>query len=258
VSAEADRKAWVRRILLFGLVIVVAAGAASLGVWQLRRLAARRAVNRVALAARDLPPLVAPATGHAPLAANRHVFLDGELDEAHEFVLRGRLLRGVPAVLIVTPLRLPGTDTAVLINRGYVPAPDAVDPGAAKWSESGTHRFHGVLLPLPDRGDGAPLVHNGRETWHSLDLRAMRARLPYPIAPVYLIVEPDSAEGDAHTVRGTVYPFRAEPPSMDEGPHLMYAIQWFGISAAVAAFGWLFIWWGRAGARSVMGDGRAG
>jgi surfeit locus 1 family protein len=245
----------VRRILLMGLVIVVAAGAASLGGWQLRRLAARRAVNHAALTARELPPLVAPGSGHAPLLPNRRILLSGDLDEAHEFVLRSRMLRGVPAVLIVTPLRLAGTDTAVLINRGYVPAPDAVDPGAAKWSETETRRFHGVLLPTPDRGDGEPLVYHGRETWYSLDLSAMRTRLPYPVAPVYLVAEPDSTEGDAHTLRGTVYPFRVEPPSMDDGPHLMYAIQWFGISAAVAAFGWLFIWRGRAGARSVTGEG---
>jgi surfeit locus 1 family protein len=248
----------VRRILLFGLVIVVAAGAASLGGWQLRRLAALRAVSHAWLAARELPPLVAQGSGHPPLLPNRRILLSGDLDEAHEFVLRGRLLGGIPAILIVTPLRLAGTDTAVLVNRGYVPAFDAVDPGAAKWSETETRRFYGVLLPMPDRGDGAPLVYHGRETWYRLDQSAMRARLPYPIAPVYLVVEPDSAEGDAHTVRGTVYPFRVESPTMDDGPHLMYAIQWFGISAAVAAFGWLFIWRGRARARSMTVDGPPG
>ena len=233
-----------RRILLFGLAIVLAAGAASLGVWQLHRLAARRAVNHAALTTRELPLLVAQESSHAPLLPNRRILLTGDLDEAREFVLRDRVVRGIPAILIVTPLRLAGTDTAVLINRGYVPAMDAVDPGAAEWSETKTRRFHGVLLPTPDRGDGEPLVYRGRETWYRLDQSAMRARLPYPLAPVYLLAEPDSAEGDAHTVRGTVYPFRAEPPSIDEGPHLMYAIQWFGISAAVAAFGWLFIWRG--------------
>jgi surfeit locus 1 family protein len=252
VSMEADRKARVRRLFLFGMVIVLAAGAASLGVWQLRRLTARRAINRAALAARELPPLVAAGTGPAQLLPNRRAILSGDLDEAHEFVLRDRMVRGVPAVLIVTPLRPTGTDTALLVNRGYVPAPDAVDPGAAKWSEQATRRFYGILLPMPDRGDGAPLVHRGRETWHSLDLSAMRTRLPYPLAPVYLIAESDSVEGTSHTIRGTVYPFRAEPPSMDEGPHLMYAIQWFGIGAAVAAFGWLFIWRGKAKGRDLL------
>ena len=94
---------------------------------------------------------------------------------------------------------------------------------------------------MPDRGDGAPLRHGSHETWKSLDLRAMRSRLPYPLAQVYLIAEPDSG-GAEHTVRGRVYPFRAEPPPLAEGPHLMYAVQWFGIAAAVAAFAFIFVW----------------
>jgi surfeit locus 1 family protein len=156
-------------------------------------------------------------------------------------VLRNHLIRGVPAVQIVTPLRIPGQDSAVLVNRGYVPAADAVDPGPANWAEPGTRTFHGTLLPVPDRGDGNPITRRGRETWKSLDLRAIRARLPYPVRGVYLVAQPVPSEGAAHTINGTVYPFRAELPPMDEGPHLMYAIQWFGIGAAVLAFGALFI-----------------
>ena len=219
----------------------MAAACARLGVWQLRRLAGRRAANREIAAARTLPPLEVPSANGAPLLPNRRGVLVGDLDESREFVLRDRVVRGVPAVLIVTPLRLAGGDTAVLVNRGYVPAPDAVNPGAATWSEAGRRSFRGVLLPVPDQGDGAPLRHAGRETWRRLDLSAMRARLPYPIAPVYLLAEADPAEGDAHTVRGKVYPFRAELPPLDDGPHLMYAVQWFGIGAAVVAFGVIFV-----------------
>ena len=231
----------VRRIVLFAVAVAFALTACGLGVWQLRRLGARRAANREITAARQLPPIEAGPGRPAHLLSNRRAVLAGELDEGREFVLRGRVFSGVPAVMIVTPLRLSAVDTAVLVNRGYVPAPDAMNPGAATWSEPGPRVFRGILLPVPDRGDGAPLLHQRRETWWSLDLSAMRGRLPYPIAPVYLLAEADSAGGDAHTVRGTVYPFRAEPPSLDEGPHLMYAVQWFGIAAAAVAFGVIFV-----------------
>jgi surfeit locus 1 family protein len=236
-----------RRIVLFSLTVAIAILCTALGVWQFRRLTARRAANRVTITARSLPPLVADSSGAVHLLPNRRAILPGELDEGREFVLRDRLIRGVPAVMVVTPLRLAGSDTAVLVNRGYVPAPDAVDPGAATWTEPGQPVFHGLLLPVPDRGDGAPLRHRGRETWRSLDLAAMRARLPYPVAPLYLLAEADSSAGDAHTIRGTVYPFRAEPPPLDDGPHLMYAVQWFGIAAAVVAFGVIFVLRGGTG-----------
>lgn len=238
-----------RRIVVFGLTLLIAGACLGLGVWQLRRLAGRRAMNRLEHAGRALPILRREPGPTAGLLANRRARLSGQLDEAREFLLRGRVVQGVPAVLIITPLRLAGSDTGVLINRGYVPAPDAVAPGAVTWSEPGPREFHGVLLSIPDRGDGAPLTQAGRETWKSLDLRGMRARLPYPIASVYLVAEPDSAEGDAHTIRGRVYPFRAEPPPLDEGPHLMYAVQWFGIAVAVVAFGVIFVLRRRAGLR---------
>ena len=237
-----------RRSVLFSICLLVAAICVGLGGWQLGRRSSRRGANRAALAERALPPLVSGDSDRVELRANRRARISGRLDEAREFLLRGRVVQGIPAIQVVTPLRRPGSDTAVLINRGYVPAPDAVEPGRASWSETGTPWFTGVLLAIPDRGDGAPLEHAGRETWRSLDLSALRARLPYPIAPVYLVAEPDSSGGTAHTVRGRVYPFRAEPPPLSEGPHLMYAVQWFGIAAAVIAFGILFVL--RAGPRT--------
>ena len=229
-----------KRPLLFGLCLLLATGCIGLGVWQLGRLSSRRMANRSALAERDLPLLELGRAGQS-LPANRRVRATGAPDESHEFLLRGRVVQGVPAIMVVTPLRPDEGDTALLVNRGYVPSPDAVDPGSATWSEAGRRQFTGVLLPFPDQHDGTPLVHRDRETWQRLDLSAMRARVPYPLAPVYLVAEPDSGTVD-HTVRGGVYPFRAEPPPLDEGPHLMYAVQWFGIAAAVLAFAILFVW----------------
>lgn len=230
-----------RRLILLSGTVLVGAACLALGVWQLSRLSGRRAANALALAGRKLPPLVSDSSTSTRLQPYRRAILTGTLDPTHEFVLRNHLVRGVPAVQVITPLRIPGSDSAVLVNRGYVPAPDAVDPGPVEWAEPGNRDFSGTLLPIPARGDGLPLTHNGRETWKSLDLRAVRGRLPYPVVGVYLVAEADTADGTAHTLRGTVYPFRAELPPMDEGPHLMYAVQWFGIAAAVLAFGVMFI-----------------
>ena len=242
-----------RRIALFTTTVLIGLVAISLGFWQLGRHAERAERNRQALLGRSLPPLLGDSSLSPGLQPNRRVLLFGSLDESREFLLRNRLMAGVPSVMVITPLRLPGSDTALLVNRGYVPAPDAVDPGTASWSERDRRMFRGVLLPLPDRGDGEPITRNGRESWHALDLRMLRARMPYPIAAVYLIEEPDSLSVD-HTVRGTVYPFRAELPPMDQGPHLSYALQWFGIATAVVAFGIFFILRSPAKASTVNGE----
>lgn len=240
-----------RRIVLLCFVVLIASACVALGFWQLNRLKERRAINHGASAGLTLPALRSDSARSPGLLPHRRATLTGELDPAHEFVLRNRVVRGVPAVQIITPLRLPGSDTAVLINRGYVPAPDAVTPTVgAEWAEPGRRVYHGTLLPMPDRGDGAPIVRNERETWKSLDLDAMRGRLPYPIVALYLVAEIDSSQGTAHTLDGRVYPFRAELPPMDEGPHLSYAVQWFGIATAVLAFGVMFILRGAPGSHA--------
>ena len=229
-----------RRIVLFGTTLIVGLAAIALGVWQLSRHAERAERNRLAIAGRALPPLIRDSARRERLKPHRRAFLMGALDQPREFLLRNRVVAGVPAVLVITPLRLTGSDTAVLVNRGYVPAPDAVNPAAESWSEPERGAYRGVLLPMPDRGDGAPVTSRGRESWQALDLSAMRARLPYPVSDLYLVAEPDSST-PAHTIRGTVYPFRSELPPMDGGPHLSYAVQWFGIAAAVIAFGIFFV-----------------
>ncbi len=231
-----------RRVVLFGGILVIAAAAIGLGIWQLGRLGARRALNREAQATRALPPASIVAGRSDSLASNRRVRVSGAFDQANEFLLRGRLIQGVPAVQVITPLRIPGLDTAILVNRGYVPAPDATDPGPVTWSEGGGEivTVAGTLLSVPDRGDGKPLTRAGKETWNTFDLTAMRARLPYPLSPFYVVAAaPDT--GVVHTIRGREYPFRAEVPPLDDGPHLMYAVQWFGIAIALLAFGFLFV-----------------
>jgi surfeit locus 1 family protein len=211
-----------------------------LGIWQLRRLAARRSANQQSLAQRELPPL--DLNREPPLELTyRRVSAAGRYDFGNQVVLRGRVLHGAPGVQIVTPLRLSGRDTAVLVNRGFVPAPDAAyPPPGVVYHEAVEALVRGVALSLPDEGDGAPLRAPRGETWRRLDRSAMGARLPYPIAPYYLIAEADPAAGTDHTARGRVLPIRIEPPTLDNGPHLSYALQWFLIGAAALVFGVAF------------------
>jgi surfeit locus 1 family protein len=231
-----------RRIVLFGMTLVIGAACVGLGIWQLSRLQERREANGGAEAARAMPPLDFAALDLPALTPQRRVVMRGTYDHTNELILRNRVVRGVPAVLVITPLRVAGSDTAILVNRGYVPAPDATSPGATPFAEPGEVSVTGLVLPVPNRGDGAPLTHSGsgRETWQALDLAAMRQRLPYPIREHYVVASADSGAA-SHTPEGGAYPIRAEPPPLGDGPHLMYAVQWFGIATAVVAFGVLFV-----------------
>jgi surfeit locus 1 family protein len=216
-----------------GLMLLAAAGFARLGVWQLDRLRQRRAANVVTLAARNAPPVtLTPASSGTDTLGQHRVVARGRYDFANELVVRGDVFEGVPGVRIVTPLLLDRAGPAVLVERGFLPAPDALTVDARSAEEPGELTVRGIAVPVP-AGGGQPIEHRGTTTWRRLDLPAIRARLPYPVLPVYIRQTPD--KGLPH------FPRRLPPVPVDEGPHLSYAIQWFLFAALAAAFALLVV-----------------
>jgi surfeit locus 1 family protein len=171
----------------------------------------------------------------------RRVRVHGAFDFDREILLRGRVFRGTPGIQVVTPLLLANQDTAVLVNRGFVPTPDAgpIDD-RERYREPEVTDVDGIALAIPDAGDGNPIHHRGRTSWRRLDLSALRRAMPYPLARYYLVIEPPTSSSE-HTVKGHSLPIRIDPPALDDGPHLAYAIQWFLIGGTAVAFGVLFI-----------------
>jgi surfeit locus 1 family protein len=219
------------RLILIAVFVLVALVCARLGFWQTQRLRDRRAANAVALTARSAPPAVLPRSSAALSLVNRRVLARGRYDHAHDIVLRSREYRGVPGVEIVSPLVSSSGDTAVLVNRGFVPSPDAFTVTPDSFAEPGIVTVEGIALPLAD-GGGAPVQHGGLTTWARLDRKALAARLPYPVSPVYLRQSPDSFLPR--------FPRRLELPALDDGPHLSYAIQWFSFAIIALVFAGVF------------------
>lgn len=203
------------RDYFFGAVaLAFAATCVRLGFWQLERLAQRRARNAEVRAARERPVL--ELTGRAtPVDSVRHRRLRarGVYDYDHERLWRARSYEGAPGVSVITPLRL-ADGSAVLVDRGWVPSPDAshVDQGAYREGDSAVVEGLGMIAPR-GRGD--------------VDPRTLADSLPYPLLPFVLQQLP----GDRPTGRS---PVRLPPPALDDGPHLAYAIQWFSFAAIVA------------------------
>jgi surfeit locus 1 family protein len=226
----------------------VAAGATGLGFWQLGRLQARRAANRIALAGRTHPPVALNALESHDSLSQRRATAAGVFDHARTLVLRGRVEREAPGVHLVVPMKLSGRNDAVLVHRGFVPADDALRPDPATIDTSTVERrVEGILLRLPDDSAGAePIITGSDTTWRRLDVGTVRARLPYPVLDVYLFETGRESRPDP----ARPWPVPAKLPALDDGPHFSYMVQWFGIAAAALAFAVIF---GRAGGRT---DGR--
>lgn len=223
-----------RSILFFGLTAIVALVCARLGFWQVTRLQERRALNAVAMAARALPQVVLDDPNQAARVAgdgmhNRSVQVTGRYDPAAELVIRGQSEGGVPGVRLITPLKPLGGDTVILIQRGFVTTADARTIDPAPLVEEGVQVVRGIAFALPDSAPGEPSEENGRLTWRRVDLRALRQRLPYPLASFMVLQAPDSSLPRL--------PRRDQAPGLDDGPHLSYAVQWFSFAITALVVG---------------------
>lgn len=226
----------VRRVLLVITVVAVAGTAVALGRWQLRRLAERRASNLVLLAAGNLPPFEltkSPPAG-TPIDSGRRIFAHGTFLPAEQVILRGRVQNDGPGLQIVTPFAL-DSGGEIWVLRGFVGSPDAVTPpDTIPAPATGSVTIHGLALGIPVTHDsGAPLVHNGRTSWKRLDHGTLTRLRPGSL-PVYLLLSGNATgPGGLATV---------PEPRLNGGPHLSYALQWFGIALAVLTFGVIVLW----------------
>lgn len=223
------------------VLLLASAGFVRLGIWQLSRLQQRRVANLATTAARAAPAAsITAASAGTDTLGEHFVVAEGRYDHAREILLRGEVLEGAPGVDVVTPLLLADGGPAVLVNRGFLPAPDAVSAVTDGTQEPGPRTVRGLAVPLGS-APGEPIEHGGRTTWRRLDAGALRQRLPYAILPIYILQTPDSSLPR--------FPRRLAPPAVDEGPHLSYAIQWFLFAGLAAAFAVLVV--GRMGGRAV-------
>jgi len=217
---------------LAAIFVGIAAVCAGLGIWQLNRLKGRRAANAVATARRSLPPVtLGPSIPVVDSSlVQRRVIASGRFDYAREIVIRGQVLEGVPGIHLVTPLVLDSQGTAVLVNRGFVPSPDALTVSSLESShEAGVVEFEGLALPIESSGRGKPVTHGGRTSWARLDLGAMRDSLPYDLLSVYI-------RRAAPAKSAASFPRALPFPPLDDGPHLNYALQWFGFMSVALVF----------------------
>lgn len=211
-------------------ILAMCAMSVRLGFWQLDRLEQRRARNDAIRAATAQPPLrldSAALAGDAESFAWRRAVAAGRYHHAGDMVVRGRSRDGRPGVHVISPLVL-ADGRVVMVNRGWVPSPDGTTADVRALRTAGPVRVSGVLLPITenaDRGLPIPGRSGADSTWRRVDLAAARARAPGPLVPLILQQLPgDGAEAGS--------PPLPEPlPSLSQGNHLSYAVQWFSFAA---------------------------
>jgi surfeit locus 1 family protein len=211
-----------------GLLIALACGVlcVRLGLWQVSRWhekQARNAALRAALASE-------PARVEEPVPAlsalrDRRIEVSGSFDESRQVLLSAREQADLPGVEVVTPLLLAGDSVAVLVDRGWLYAPDAVHARPQDFRERSPRAVRGLARALDRRGAGLPYFTMESDSLHqlwsarTLDPDTLATRFPYALAPWVLLELPGKGVPEK--------PLRSSPRPLDETMHLSYAIQWF-------------------------------
>jgi len=234
----------VNRAQVLVALVAAAVGIAatvSLGNWQMRRaedklaLQARRdAAERAApvqVSARDLADL--------PRRAPVRVKLRGSFEHERTVWLDNRMMDGRAGFFVVTPLRIEGTEAAILVMRGFV-ARDPADrqrlPAIGK--PKGELEVEGLALAEAPRlfELGATPPGSLPAIWQNLDYAAFEQASGRRVARIIVQQTSDGGDGLAR---------RWPRPSAGVEKHRGYAFQWYALAVLLAVLAAVVLFRGR-------------
>lgn len=220
------RPKWIAfTLLLVGLVVLMI----SLGFWQLRRLDERQQFNALVTSntSQPLAPLADVLSPGSDISAVewRPVTATGTYLDGQQVLVVNRSQTGETGRNVVDPLQL-SDGSVLLVNRGF--ASDQVDVPPPP---TGTVTITGVLRRSEERRLGQPEDASGvvLTEIRRIDIAKLSPQIGAPVQPMYVEASVTDSESLAPIAS----------PTLTEGPHLSYAIQWFIFSACVVA-GWAF------------------
>jgi cytochrome oxidase assembly protein ShyY1 len=230
---------------LGGAVLAIAASVVMvlLGNWQLHRYQERSGINHridtadstaaVPLTGVLKTPTTAGAAGSAPgddLAWTK-VSLSGRYDPTREIQARARTVNSDVGFEIVTPLVL-ADGTAVLVDRGFVPAHDAATTApTVPPAPSGQVTVVGQIHLSESRP--SPIAHrDGRLDTRRISVPKLAPEMPYPVYGAYVLLTEQTPAADPAF---TQIPIDKEDSWQNAG----YTVQWWLFAGmALLAYGW--------------------
>jgi surfeit locus 1 family protein len=212
--------------MLLGMMLFV-----YLGLWQSGKgdrlaaeLAQHAARNQLGAVPVGGTLVEAQALRDAPITAL------GTYEPQSQIFLDNRQENGLPGVHVITPLKIDGSETRILVNRGWIGWTQgrsvlpvvATPPGKIKVTGLAFVPSTKKFFLMPDHPEAAA------QLWARLDMARFASLLGHPLQPV--VVLQNSSDAQDTLVR------RWDPPEDRVGMHRGYAFQWFGMAVALLIF----------------------
>jgi cytochrome oxidase assembly protein ShyY1 len=221
-----------RLIPFIATVLLVVLGIA-LGNWQERRAAQKIEVkHRLAARGADAPLVLGPAITPVEPMEFRHVSVTGQFLSNWPVFLDNRPYQGRPGFILLMPFKIAGSNTHVLVARGWLPRDMAVhDKLPAYTTPPGQVTIGGVVTASPGRvlqlGTPAPLKPNA--IVQNLEVRAFAQASGLALQPFFVEQSGPREQGE---------PFVRDWPTPALGieKHQGYAFQWYALAAMAFLF----------------------
>ena len=220
-SLKGVRRLWLRWLGLLVFVVVLGGIFMRLGEWQLHRLEARKESNAVVIAHENNPVIPLSQRGYAVVLDGdqwQRVTVTGTFDASHQLEVRYRSNDGATGTEVVTPLHTDDGKT-VLVDRGFI--------------VRGAGEAPPTSLPAPPAGTVTVMGHLRRSENGSADA------ITPALGAVRLINAPAiGAWLGTDVFNGYIGLLQVTPaqegaflpvatPTLDDGPHFWYAVQWY-------------------------------
>ena len=206
-----------------------------LGNWQLGRADFKQLERDKIIHNTKLPAIsIKPEFKNIKNMLGRKTVTSGSFDTAHEAVVAFHKYRGQPGFLVLTPFLIDGTDTSVLVIRGWIA--QSLSRGFTRLpfipkSEKGKIELRGIVdrVPSVGRKSGKPdgqfanqwpkMLIYADVDWYRKKLN--RKFMPYAVKQTY------------HNSAGLIADWKAFAVHRERMPpekHLGYAFQWFSLA----------------------------
>jgi surfeit locus 1 family protein len=214
---------WATLLTLAGVALTIA-----LGFWQLGRAEQKQALqSRIDDYARS-PPISLTRSAVNPIEVLlRPIEAHGRFDARHAVFLDNRVYKQQAGYYVLMPLRLADTDTFVLVNRGWIAAGMDRRTAPVVKTPQGDVSVRGTATAYSEHFlELSSKIAEGN-IWQNIVLERYRQATRLELQPI--ILQQSSALDD-----GLV---RDWPPvDLKRNTHLAYAVQWFGLAAAMFVY----------------------
>lgn len=196
-----------------------------LGHWQQERATEKRALQREFDARSRQSPVTLDAMSRDPAMRYRPALAEGEWHASGQIFVDNQVMRDVAGYHVITPLKLQGSNSYVLVNRGWIargstyPVPPAADVPAGRVSVNGQLSLpSGRFLELSQQSVQGSV-------WQNLTIERYRNATQLDVLPFVLLA------ADARLPLKKI----TERPDARADKHLEYMLTWYSLAATVIA-----------------------